>query len=373
MKPHRSTSSNLPARGLHQARGNWRLGLALSAATVVLWGFLSINLKLLLENMDGYTITWYRMTTAAVFLAAFQARKGKLPDLRRLDRRGWTLLATSVLGLLGNYVLFVVALDFVSPATAQVVIQLAPLLFMLGGLFFFRESFVLRQWIGLALLIAGLLLFFNDRLPELANLTGRYGFGVALVVAAGLVWAAYALAQKQLLLTFESQNILLLIYVAGFFLLLPLSSPPSGHGARRFRASPFVSRHLQHSRGLWLFCRGAGALGGLAGERGDRHRAPGHDRGGLSDLDLLAGSGHRPASRRRKSVGSGGRGDRVDPGGVGRCSYPTIPDRRRVLPNTVRIGLFRPLEGHSRKELLGSLQRLGMTDGPRSSRAKRYC
>lgn len=214
------------SRPLHRVRSNPRLGLLLALATVVLWGFLSIALKLLLVGgMDAFTITWYRLTASAVLLAAFQARRRQLPSLGHLNRRDWTLLVVALLGLVGNYVLFALSLDFVPPATSQLVVQLAPLLFLLGGLVIFREVFSAWQWTGLVILVAGLLLFFNDRLGDLVRLSGAEAVGAALVVVASIVWAAYALAQKQLLTALSSENILLLIYVGAAVILAPLASP----------------------------------------------------------------------------------------------------------------------------------------------------
>lgn len=217
-----------PARGeRHRARGNPRIGLLLALATTLLWGFLSIALKLLLEGMDAFTITWYRLTASAVVLGLYQARRGRLPAVGRLGRSSWLLLAVAVLGLVGNYVLFLVALEYVPPATAQLVIQLAPILLLLGGLLIFREAFSRIQWLGLVVLVAGLVLFFNQRLPALFALSGVEAVGVGLVVIAAVVWAAYALAQKQLLLRLSSVNILLLIYVGAAVVLLPLARPAS--------------------------------------------------------------------------------------------------------------------------------------------------
>lgn len=210
---------------LHEARGNPRLGLLLALSTALLWGFLSIALKLLLEGMDAFTVTWYRLTAAALVLGLYQGGKGRLPAVRRLDRSTWLLLAVALLGLVGNYVLFLVSLAYVGPATSQLVIQLAPILFLFGGLLIFKESFSRMRWVGLAVLVAGLLLFFNQRLKALVSLTGAEAIGVGLVVVAGVVWAAYALAQKQLLLRLSSVNILLLIYIGSSVALLPLARP----------------------------------------------------------------------------------------------------------------------------------------------------
>ena len=210
---------------LHQARGNPRLGLLLALCTVVLWGFLSLALKLLLEGMDAFTVTWYRLTASALVLGVYQAHRGRLPAVRRLGRNQWVLLAVALVGLVGNYVFFLVSLEYVPPATSQLVIQLAPILFLLGGLLIFKEAFSRMQWIGLAVLVAGLLLFFNQRLPALLALSGAEALGVGLVIVAGVVWAAYALAQKQLLMGLSSVNILLLIYCGSAVALLPLARP----------------------------------------------------------------------------------------------------------------------------------------------------
>ena len=147
-----------------------KLGLALTLTTAACWGVLPIALKLALQGMDSVTITWYRFTVAALVLGTILAVTGGLPTLHSLSRRIWLLLALATAGLTGNYVLYLVALSHTTPSVAQIVIQLAPVFLLLGGLIVFRERFSARQWAGFALLMLGLALFFNRRLPEV--LTG---------------------------------------------------------------------------------------------------------------------------------------------------------------------------------------------------------
>ncbi|MFK8014231.1 MAG: DMT family transporter [Gammaproteobacteria bacterium] len=206
---------------MHTTTGSWRLGLALALLTAVLWSVLPIVLKLLLGQMDAYTIVWYRFLAAAVLLGAFQMRRKALPDVSSLGRNGWLLLAVAVAGLMGNFVLYMIGLNLVTPGAAQMVVQLAPVLLLIGGLVVFRERFSTLQWLGFAVLIVGLSLFFNHRLEELFQQRGRYALGVLIVVAAAIAWAAYALAQKQLLKQLDSENIMLLIYVGGVFIFFP--------------------------------------------------------------------------------------------------------------------------------------------------------
>jgi len=196
----------------------------MSLSTAVLWGLLPIALTIVLGGMDAWTITWWRFAVSMAGLGAFLAWRRELPRFRG----GWSgpaLLALALVTLVANYVLYLFALDHTSPSVAQVVIQLAPLLLLLGGVFVFREPFAPRQWIGFAVLGAGLLLFFNRRLPELARPAEGLGLGVLLMVGASLAWAVYGLAQKRLLAEFTSRQVLWILYVGAAVLLLPFSEP----------------------------------------------------------------------------------------------------------------------------------------------------
>lgn len=215
-----------PARNpVHQVTGRWQLGLVLALVTAICWGVLPVALKVTLTGMDPYTITWYRFAVAVVVLGAILAATRRLPALGSLDGHGWGLLAVALLGLVGNYVLYLLALDQTSPTVTQTVIQISPICLLLGGLVFFKERFSARQWLGFAILIPGLALFFNKRLPELADFGQGLGLGVLLLVVASIVWTAYALAQKQLLKALNSQQILWVLYIGAVVLLLPASAP----------------------------------------------------------------------------------------------------------------------------------------------------
>jgi len=186
-----------------------------------MWGVLPICLKVLLERMDAYTITWYRFLVASLLLGGFLVRKGRIPSLKGLSRNSWVLLVIAILGLTGNYVVYLLGLVRVTPETAQMVVQLAPMFLLLGGLVFYGELFHPKQWVGLTLLIAGLLLFFNQRLETPGGAGSDYYSGVALIVCSAAIWASYGMAQKNLLTTFRSEETLLVIYLAAVLILLP--------------------------------------------------------------------------------------------------------------------------------------------------------
>src|SRR5687768_4512714 len=148
---------------LHQASGRWRLGLVLALTTAACWATLPIALKVTLEAVDPLTLTWFRFLVAAGLMGAWLAARGQLGVYRQLGRRGWGLLALAAAMLVGNYVLYLLGVQLTTPGNAQVLIQLAPVLMALGGIVVFGERYAPAQWLGLAIILAGLVLFFHDQ------------------------------------------------------------------------------------------------------------------------------------------------------------------------------------------------------------------
>ncbi|HTY17240.1 MAG TPA: DMT family transporter [Myxococcota bacterium] len=210
---------------LHRPSGRRALGLALALLTMGLWGVLPFALKLALTWLDPATLTWFRFLVSALVLGAVLASRGGLPAVGRLPRSGWALLAVATLGLAGNYIAFLLGLDRTTPANAQVLIQLAPLLFGLGAIAVFGERFGALQWLGFAVLVAGLALFFRSQLAALARDLDRYLSGAALLAVAAATWAAYGLAQKQLLRALSSQGVMLCIFAGCTLCFWPWAHP----------------------------------------------------------------------------------------------------------------------------------------------------
>ena len=228
---------------MHQITGKSMIGLSLALTTAILWGMLPIALKVLLDVLTANTITAVRFLAAAVMVGLWLWLSGKLPTLRLLiSKKAGGLMIIAVLGLLSNYIMYLSGLNYLSAETGQVVIQLAPFLMMLGGVVLFKEQLLLWQKVGAFSLVAGLLLFFNERLVQLLQYAGSETLGVLLVIAAAVTWAAYALAQKQLLMHYSSKQIMYLLYVAGTFAFIPVSD-----------FSPLLTMTALHW-GLLVFC-----------------------------------------------------------------------------------------------------------------------
>ena len=212
-------------RVLHRPTGRSGLGFALSFTTMALWGVLPLALKITLVSMDAYTITWYRFLACTLLLGAVLVYRRALPVARTLPGQVWSLLGVATVFLGANYVCYLLGLHLTTPANSQVLIQLAPVLLTLGGLWVFGERFTGRQWLGFVLLLAGLATFVRDQVHFAAGRAHEFYLGSLLMLVAAGAWAIYGLAQKQLLHWLPSPVIMVCIYAGCALLVSPLSTP----------------------------------------------------------------------------------------------------------------------------------------------------
>lgn len=200
-------------------------GFFLSLVTALMWGTLPMALQLLLQSLDANTITWARFVFSTAFVWIVLKRRDSLPKLQSFNRRTILLTLVAILGLVGNFVLYLVGLEYLNPETTGVVIQLAPFLLMGGSVLFHGERMYALDILGAAVLFGGLLLFFNDRLGLLFDSASAYSLGVLCVVLAAVSWSVYGLMQKSLLRVMSSMQLTLFIYGGGALVLLLVSHP----------------------------------------------------------------------------------------------------------------------------------------------------
>ena len=210
---------------IHHVSGKRRYGAGLAFTSVIFWGILPIILKVLIERIDVFTIVWFRFLGAAIIISIYIVRRYGIAPLFKI--RGIVILLTivTILGLGGNYVTYALGVKYMSPGMAVVMIQISPMLLVLGGLVVFRERFAPVQWVGLGVLLGGLVLFFHHRIGEIFSGINNISLGVIIIIISALVWAIYAMAQKQLLRFFPSEIVMARIYIGGMILFFPLAHP----------------------------------------------------------------------------------------------------------------------------------------------------
>ena len=198
-------------------------GFALSLVTAIMWGVLPLFMLLALQDVDAISVSFYRFLFAFIFVFCLALFKKELPSVRQFAQKRWLWMLIAGLALAFNYIGYVLSLEKLDPESAQVIIQLAPFLLMLGGVLFFKEEFSKVQAVGATVLLFGFGLFFENKWTVLFTSMGQYTVGVLFMLFAAITWVVYALLQKALLNHFTARQMTVLIYGLGALLLMPLS------------------------------------------------------------------------------------------------------------------------------------------------------
>ena len=205
--------------------GRWKFGLLLAASTAFMWGVLPIALKGLMSTLDPMTTTFFRFFIAAVLITPYLLARKKLVNKNKFGsvKLSLQLLCAGLL-LTANYALYIFGLERSSPEAAQVMMQLAPVLLLLAGVWIFKEQFTPFQWCGFAIFIGGLILFFSPRFDDVFVSLNGYGEGLILLILAAVTWVGYAIIQKFLLRDFNAEETMLVFYWIGALAFLPFSN-----------------------------------------------------------------------------------------------------------------------------------------------------
>lgn len=203
---------------------NAGLGFCLALLATMMWGTLPIAAQQVLVSLDAQTLVWARFWVAGIGLFIVLSLAKKLPKFTACTYKHFGLMLLGTLGLSGNFFLVAEGLHYISPTTTQVLWQFSPFLMIFLGVMLFKEPFTYSQKIGFLLLIIGLIAFFNDKFGELIQLNA-YALGVILSTVGSLIWVCYGIAQKLLLKQFNSQQILMMIYLSCGIAFSPFASP----------------------------------------------------------------------------------------------------------------------------------------------------
>ena len=191
------------------------LGILLSAVTALLWGILPIILRISLQGFTSGTIAWFRFSLAFGVLGIVLSLKGRRP-LNILRNPPWMGIFGG-LCLTANYYWVTLAVDMSGPSNMAVLIQTASVFLVVTSVLVFRERLILRQFLGIFTVAAGLTLFFFDQQSRISN--NSYFYADFLIQLAALVWVGYMISQKFLSRTYGAQSLNFLVYAVSTLVL----------------------------------------------------------------------------------------------------------------------------------------------------------
>lgn len=198
-------------------KSNYVRGLTYAAITALLWGFLPILMKVALAEFSGGSIVWFRFTFAFGVLFLILKFQKKHPESIVLSPPGFGILAGIFLA--ANYYYFLKGVETSSPSNAGILIQVAPVLLVILGVVLFKERFKWNQGIGLAIAIAGFVLFYRDQSRQWGS--GVYTETSIYMGAAAVLWTGYMVFQKKLAAAHKAQHLNLLVYGTAALVLIP--------------------------------------------------------------------------------------------------------------------------------------------------------
>ena len=190
-----------------------------------MWGVLPIALKGIMQTLDPVTTTFFRFAIAAIIITPYLFARNKLVNKNKFGspKLFLQLLCAGIL-LTTNYALYIFGLERTTAEAAQVMMQLAPVLLLLSGVWIFKEHFSPAQWIGFAIFVSGLLMFFSPRFNDIFTHLNDYGIGLLMLASAAITWVGYAVIQKLLIKEFNAEETMLVFYWIGALAFLPFSN-----------------------------------------------------------------------------------------------------------------------------------------------------
>jgi drug/metabolite transporter (DMT)-like permease len=217
-----------------------RIGFALSLAPALLWGLLPVAVAALGRIIDGVTLTWYRFCFACAVQTLLLALTARLAGLFAHRGRDLALILITAVGLVVNFAAFASSLRYVPASLAQTFGQTQPVLLIIGAAVIFHERLSEAQIVGSTVLVAGLAVFFADRVvaPGVTATDAVKGF--VLVTVANVLWVSAALAQKALRPTVPSTQTLWYVYAVGAIALIPLATPSQLLGLHDVTTALFI-------------------------------------------------------------------------------------------------------------------------------------
>ena len=198
-------------------------GLLFACITAFFWGFLAIALKVASGIMDPLTIVWFRFLTA--FSILFVIFAFTRPHYLKILRNPPLYIIIASLGLGINYVAFLYGLKLTSPSTAQIIIQVGPIMLGMVGLVFFKEKISRRQAVGFGIAGAGLVIFYYQSIGQMVENEDLFNMGILWILVAAMAWVTYATLQKILVRKYPAQQLNLFLFGLPILVFLPFIKP----------------------------------------------------------------------------------------------------------------------------------------------------
>lgn len=187
---------------------------------VTLWGSYPAMAKLALQDFPPFFLAAVRCTVASAFLVLLLARAGSDTARGLTPAALRAFLVLGIAGIWGSTQITYVAIYYTTASNAALLQAATPVIVAVAARLFLRERLGARQWLGVAVSAAGVLVVITDgRLAAIRPRDLRAGDFINLLALGG--WSAYTVYGKRVLATFSPALATTAAYVLGTLLIIP--------------------------------------------------------------------------------------------------------------------------------------------------------
>jgi drug/metabolite transporter (DMT)-like permease len=188
-------------------------------AVQVLFATWPIVGKLALHSVPSVALVGFRVAGAAIVLLSIGGITGRLQTIRKAD---WPLLiASSLLGLVLNQLLFTKGLSLTTAINATLLTTTIPVFTLIVGVLLGTDRATLGRLMGIALAAGGVLYLIG---PGRAQFSSATHAGNLLVVANSLCYGAYIAVSKNLMKRYNAISVITWIFVVGCVVTVPAAA-----------------------------------------------------------------------------------------------------------------------------------------------------
>jgi len=193
----------------------------MAVLTAAIWSLNPVMLKVALQALDAASITFLRFAGAALMVGLVLGIRGKKP--LAFLKKPPLLSVLSGVCLFANYFGFIKGVDLSGPTNTQIIIQFAPVGFLLAGVFIFKERFRFSQGLGLIVVLAGYAFYYNQ-MKQAASDGPLFDSANLWILFAAVAWVCFAVLQKMLTVKYSAQHLNMLLYAAGAVSAIPFTN-----------------------------------------------------------------------------------------------------------------------------------------------------
>ena len=186
-------------------------------AVQILFGTWPIFGKVVLRSMSPTSLVACRLTGAALAFALLQR---SLKPLIKMPAKDLLLLVLcSMLGVVGNQLLFVKGLSLTTVINSTLLSTTIPVFALFVSILFGYDRLSARRLFGIGLAAVGVAYLVN---PLRADLSVQTTAGNVLIVSNSLLYAIYIVISKDLFERYGALNVITWIFVVGSVITIPL-------------------------------------------------------------------------------------------------------------------------------------------------------